>query len=170
MFVKVLQYRAWVIHAGLTLIRLFNWVLGDSQWLSERHSCYDDEGHLQKEKDDDCVPIDFDDNVVDDLRPFISVICLTLIILSMILDVAIFKWRRLATLLVMAECVWQVSYSMIPTEKNNYYNMNFFVIMLIIFICLWTDEVSQIVFLGLTQLVWSLGPMYIIYTKQTIEP
>ena len=30
MFVKVLQYRAWVIHAGLTLIRLFNWVLGDS--------------------------------------------------------------------------------------------------------------------------------------------
>ena len=101
---SILRYRAWLIHCLYTLLRLYNWGQKESIWLSEKQSCFNEEGEIGNKED--CLAIHFSNDAVNDLRPTVRYVCVSLIIFSAVLDVAIFKWRWLTSLLIFEGCIY----------------------------------------------------------------
>lgn len=87
--------RAWIVFIGYTIVRLFYWVSGRSIWLSEKQSCYDgnEDEYAELSARDDCVPIDFRNDVVNDMRTTVRILCTSFVIGSVVLNLAIYRWR-----------------------------------------------------------------------------
>ena len=103
---RILRIRAWIIHTCFNCTRIWYWMDGRSHWLTETVSCYDEMTNgenLVDLENSDCLPIDFNTEVVNEIRPVVKNLCMTIIVLSAILDLGIIKWRGLTSAIIYIE-------------------------------------------------------------------
>ena len=104
----ILRTRAWLIICAYDLARVAFWVSGKSIWLSESQSCFDADAQssaIALDMEGDCVAIEFDQELVDKIRPAVKYISMILIICSVFLDIATYKWRRCADWIILLQLV-----------------------------------------------------------------
>ena len=102
-----LRLRAWIAHSLYTLLRLYNWFDGRSDWLKKNidKPCLDDEQVEPADESSqiDCVSSDYRDDFRDKVQPWIQIVSITILIISVLLDIMCFKWRFLADYILYEE-------------------------------------------------------------------
>ena len=83
---RALQTRAWVTHSCYTVIMLWSWLFGSSNW--QNNECID----LDKRLGCDTYNEDLMDPIIPVIRNMIAV----LIVISAILDILCYKYRFIA--------------------------------------------------------------------------
>ena len=90
-----------------TVLRLYNWFSGESDWLKKNinKSCLDDEQDAPVDESSpfDCKPLDYRDDFQEQVQPWIQIVSITIIIISVLLDILCFKWRFLADYILYEE-------------------------------------------------------------------
>ena len=84
-FLHVLQTRAWILHSCYTFWKLFAWVLGMSLWLNDE--CAAETENLCPE---------YNRKFLDPITPVVRVLIGVLVIISVFIDIACYKFRFLA--------------------------------------------------------------------------
>ena len=64
----------------------------------------------------DCVPIDFREDIVEDIQPTIQVICISLIVISFLMLLASFKWHKLVDYVIYEEMLYHLVIAFIPNN------------------------------------------------------
>ena len=64
--------------------------------------------------------VSYNEEFVDKTRPFIKNACMALVILSVLLDIAIYKWRHLVHYCIALDLVHNALYMMIPNSATSY--------------------------------------------------
>ena len=98
---------------------------------------------------------------MDQLQPIVADLCIAMIILAIILDVAVYKWRKLTTLIFYFEMVYTLLVALIPSTPaaiNNWYMMYMF-----LFIGYFTGSGTQVVVATITIAIDLLPLRYFIY-------
>lgn len=123
----ILRTRAWIIHCALSFVKVALWVSGKSIWLSKSRSCFgavaESSSTFTLDKEEDCVAVEFDQELVDNIRPAIRYISMTLIICAVLLDLVTYKWRMCADWALLFELVWFMTSSTMPSSENTYTGM-----------------------------------------------
>ena len=89
---------------------------------------------------------------------------MTLIIIAAILDFAIIKWRRLSSLIMPIELLFQLFISFVPSVHSTTFDDLFVLLINIMaFIIYYTIEPWQIVFSVINYFVWSFVPVVLIF-------
>ena len=104
------------------------------------------------EAKDQCVPFDFREDLVQEFRTTIKYISMTICVLSVILDVAIYKKRNLVNLILYMELTHVTLLTTIPSASSNYTDLYIFCIHCVIFLVFYTDTGAQIIFMCLSQM------------------
>ena len=150
----ILQTRAWVIHTAYTLLKVVLWVSGRSNWQNTMESCsMDHKADSFYSSTDDCINFEVNDEKVDQLRPFVQPTLMMFIVISVILDVACYRYRWLAVGAGYIECVFFPLQTMIPANYlGNLSPMYIFMIQFFGFLCYYCNNGSLIITGLLTQL------------------
>ena len=75
---------------------------------------------------EECVPVTYDEDIVGVLRPIAKGIVIALIVLGLLLDVTICKWRNLTDYIFPLVMLDQVIAFAIPSSLNCYTDVNVF--------------------------------------------
>ena len=86
-----------------------------------------------------CVPIEFNEERVEKIRPIIVYISVTILIFSALLDVATFKWRMLADWILYFEATTSLITNTIPSVSGSYSEFFFATLHILPFILISTD-------------------------------
>ena len=113
----MLQTRAWVLHALYSLFRLINWIYGTSAWLG--NECIND-----IDNKNDCPP--YNRAILDPMTPVLRNLARITIILGLVLDLVIIKYRKASLIILYYESVVYSIYSLIPTRNYLEHNAFFF--------------------------------------------
>ena len=148
-----LQTRAWFVYIIYTMIRVLYGVTGESEWLAQPETCFkknkDEHGkslYIVEEKlDKTCVPYDFNEDFVSSAQPFIKIMCIVLIVFSICLNIAIYKWRGLTKWILYEELVYHLLISIVPTDVKNMTNIAMMLLHFIAFVILYTDTGGHII-------------------------
>ena len=118
----MLQTRAWLIHSVCNIVRIIYWVIGESKWLKSIDSCQD---LIEIESgDENCVNIEFKEDLVDEIRPTLTIISLTLLICGSLIDITAFKWRHYADYIIFFEVVIGLLTFTVPSNQSNLTELN----------------------------------------------
>ena len=115
--IKVLQTRAWILHALYSFFRLINWIYGTSAWLG--NECIND-----IDNKNDCPS--YNRAILDPMTPVLRNLARITIILGLVLDLVIIKYRKASLIILYYESVVYSIYSLIPTRKYLEHNAFFF--------------------------------------------
>ena len=85
------------------------------------------------------MPYQFNEELVEALRPGLKCLCITIILASVALDVAGFKWRWCANYILYIESIYVFCTLLIPSKDGAVTDMYIVMIMLWLFIALYTD-------------------------------
>ena len=143
---ELLRQRAWLMHSAYNLIRVVYWLSGESPIWSQTATMTSVEGEQQ---------VAFNEQFVEDIRPYIRYIALSLLILSVILDLAIIKCRSLADAIIYLElCACTITFCL-PSEENFLTESTIAMYQLTFFLMFYTGRVAiaQIVFVACAQLL-----------------
>ena len=141
----ILRTWAWIIFCIYTVGTLLMWGTGKAVWLGENRSCFnqlDSESVNTKESYENCVPMEFREELVDNIRPTIRYIVMISIVCAVILNIIVFKWRKLADMILYFN---QVQFLIISISSANQTNLTDFyiaILHLMPFLVFWTDTVK----------------------------
>lgn len=88
----------------------------------------------------DCVPYQFDVDLVQKIKPTLQFVSVSMLICSLILDLAIFKWRWLADYIIYIEGCQGLVAIMIPSKENHLTEMQIATSMVVSLIICYTDS------------------------------
>ena len=112
--------------------------------------CEDQEIRASGNNDLDCLQYDYDEGILKQIRPSLEVILPTSIILCLILDIATYRWRKLANIILYFECTIALAEGMIPVLSwNSVTSLQVNILMLGLFLCFYTDHVGQVIYTSL---------------------
>ena len=115
-------------------------------------------------EDQQCLALDYEADLVEKVKPTIRYICGSLIIIGLILDLACFKWRKLANAFLYIELLLQLTISFIPSENQGEMSpMYIFVYHYFGFFCYYCDSVGHIIATSVSQALTFFGLMSLIY-------
>ena len=118
-FVRILQNRAWLLHSMYSFARAFNWAYGKSAWRD--NECIDDVEGLT-----DCPK--YNRELLDPITPTVRIITKITIILGVLLNLSIIKYRNLANLILYFESIASTIYVLIPTKEYLEFTGFFFMV------------------------------------------
>ena len=87
----------------------------------------------------------FRSDLAKQLQPTAKYTCISLIVFSLMLDLGIYKWRKLTNYIIYIECLYQISLSVIPNDAYIYWNNTVLMINMVGFIMFYTDTGMQII-------------------------
>ena len=157
--------RAWALHSTYSVIKIFLWTSGQSIWLSDVESCEAAQSSLvgreleveapldPPEDGDQCVPFDFREDLVENFKSPIKYISMVMVILSCILDIAIYKKRNLVDLILYMELLHLTFLTTIPSPNNNYTDLYIILGHYIMLTVFYTNTGGQIIISLLSQAV-----------------
>ena len=134
----ILQTRAWVIQILYIIFRLFLWITGESKFLNEKQSCFDDsnkDAHATE-----CIPLHYDHELVNEMKSLGRIICPLLLIFMSITSIATYRWRSLGSIIIYLECLFQIASNMAFMEGQIYSTTCHYVAFAFMFICLYTGD------------------------------
>ena len=109
--------RAWIIHSLYQLLRLAYYATGKAIYLSEAKSCFTESGEeLAEDAKFGCLPLVFRKDIVDKIQPTIAYMGISTIIVAIMLDIAIYKWRKLTHLILYFELLYNLTVMTIPAD------------------------------------------------------
>ena len=163
----ILRTRAWIIHCGYTLLRLAYWASGQSIWLSESRSCYrnGEETTIISKDDvhDDCVSVDFNEELVERIKPAVYYTAMVLLLCSVLLDMTIYRWRGNADWIIYFEFVTSFISFAIPSSQSNYSEFYILSMGVNTFIALYTDTRWQVIAFVFAHIMFTFVMMSTIY-------
>ena len=110
---------------------------------------------------------EFDQELVNKIRPAIRYLSMTLIICAVLLDLATYKWRICADWIILFELVeTMISDYAIPSREANYTDYFLAYRLLTGFIMWYTDTRSQIICISCAQAVIAFVNMSLIFNEQ----
>ena len=156
-FIYVIQTRAWIFHMLYGISRVGQWLTNNSIW--QEDECIKD---LTTELQDDNLQVEAEMNIKNELllcpdynhdllNPIVDVVRWVIkigIVLGLVLDIACFKYRHLANLILYYESIQYILVFLIPSKT--YLELSQYVIAIfhfILFLVTYTDQGIQIVFL-----------------------
>ena len=88
----------------------------------------------------DCLKFDYDEELIDKLRPNLEVLIVTMTLISFPLNVAIFKWRCLANLILYFELTRWLAQGVLSVHTWDEHSITQLTVLYFCgFICLYTD-------------------------------
>lgn len=70
-------------------------------------------------EDLDCLQYDYDEELIEHIRPNLEIAIMVSNVLSILLDLAVYKWRHLACIILYFECIVSLSEGLIPVLTWN---------------------------------------------------
>ena len=133
--------------------------------------CEDQEIQASGNNDLDCLQYDYDEDMLKQIRPTLEVILPTSIILCLILDIATYRWRNLANVILYFECTMALAEGMIPVLSwNSVTSLQVNILLLGLFLCFYTDYVGQVIYTSLIHSILKLVIQPVFYRDPlTIE-
>lgn len=167
---RILQTRAWITHCAFNLSRVMYWASGTSIWLSVSTPCTAEasESRSQQEEVEEptCVPYEFNEELVSELRPSLKLASMVLLVCSVLLDIAIFKWRMLADFILYFNCITSVLTLCFPSVDSQNTDFYLGIIVLIICICFYTDTRGQMFATVVQQIATTFVIKHFIYKEE----
>ena len=115
---------------------------------------------------DDCVSIDFNEELVERIRPVLYYSTMVLILCSILLDINIYKWRANADWIILFEFIFTLIIYSIPSNQSNYHEYYFFSMTVNAFIFMYTDSRWQVISLTFAHISITYVMMSTVYKKQ----
>ena len=145
-----------MIHSGYTLIKIIWWLYGDSIWLKDRHMCGPEEVN-------NCLAFEFNEGLVQQIRPALTIVAMVLIVLSVVVNLACFKWRKLANSIMYIEFFYQLLINALPNRELD--QLYVFIMYYFGFFIYYCDSSSHIILLILSQAITMFVFMPVIYNE-----
>lgn len=147
---NVLLLRAWVLHFSYIGMRLMYLATGRSIWLETKTSCFNLEGELDMDKNlNDCVPQKFNEELLERMGPVKRNLVYVVLFMSLTLDILIFKWRKLANLLLYAMLIDGFFMALSPAKEMLLTEFHIVSAFLIVIMAMYTNSRAQIIVLSL---------------------
>ena len=119
-FHKLLKLRAWVFHASYTCLRIYNWAAKETIWLRDlQKPCVDVdviEQNQVEEETTDCLNVDFKYDIVAQIKPYVAIACMALVIIAIIIDIASLKWHGLIDYIMHVDLFYILLIHLIPSD------------------------------------------------------
>ena len=112
------------------------------------------------------MSVEFNQDRVEIIRPIVMYIAGTLLVVSVFLDVATFKWRQLADLILYFETISTFVAYAIPSVNANYTEFILAASHVLLFIVISTDTRGQIVFTSCSHILATFVLMTLIYKHE----
>ena len=109
--------------------------------------------------------MDFDEDLVNQIRPIVRLVVCIQIVLGFIGDIVCYKWRVLSDYLIYFWVLLVIVYSMVPEYQYNFTEFQTSFVMACLFILFMTDRIRQLIFLILAQLVFSFAVKITVYEE-----
>ena len=109
--------------------------------------------------------MNFNEVLVTQVRPTIHIFVCICIVLGIISDIVIYKWRFLSDYLIYYWVLLVIVYAMVPEYKYNFNEFQTSFVMACLYLLFMTDRVRQLIFLILAQLVFSFAVKIAIYEE-----
>lgn len=162
--------RAWILHSAFNLSRFMHVAAGTSIWLSESQPCssesHDTEPQVDSEEASDCVPFEYNVQLVNEVRPSLKQASLVLLICSALLDLLIVKWRNLADYIFYMNCITTLVTLCFPSKENLVTENYMASVAVIMYISYYTDKPSQHFVIVFQQTMISFAIDHFIYQKK----
>ena len=105
--------------------------------------------------------------MVHEIRPILKIMCIVLIVASVIVNLACFKWRKLANSILYLEFTYQFIITALPSNnQGNVDHMYIFIMHYLGFLIYYCDSLAQIITLVLGQVLTMFLIMPIIYNGE----
>ena len=92
--------------------------------------------------------------------------CIAMIILAIIIDVAVYKWRKLTSLILYFELVYTILVALVPSSENPPTMIYWYMMTIFHFIGYFTDSGTQVVVTSISITVKMLPVGYFIYDTE----
>ena len=165
--VRILQTRTLISHAIFTFMRIGKWALGTSYWLQEiPKKCNEvsQSEEILKQDGQDCLIYDYNEDLVEAIRPTVQITIMAALLLSAILDIITYKFRHLAHAIFYIEIFLGFVQSLIPSVSwNSFDSMSINLIYLIVMLLYYTDHVGQVIYLSFMHCILRFGVNTIVY-------
>ena len=111
------------------------------------------------------MPIPFNEKLLDEIRPTMEIVLLSIVIVSLIIDVAICKWRKLIHLCLYLEMLYLTCKFMFATFllQNEAQNIIMAVYNILMFVSFYCHSTGQIFFICFNQGVFSFIVLPVIF-------
>ena len=86
-----------------------------------------------------CLPFIYRQDIIDQIQPIIAYMGITFIILAIMLDVAIYKWRNLTSFILYFELTYTLLVITIPSTENPTTMIYQFMMNIFLFLLFFTD-------------------------------
>ena len=117
-------------------------------------------------EEDECIPLEFDENLVESMKHVMRYLYLSLLFIGIILDLAICKYRDKADFIIYLELAFGIlSYTM-PYEGLKISELYVATMHFIIFVSYYTDSGRQLVAISLRHCLIAFIAMPLVYLKE----
>ena len=155
---SVLQLRAWILHSIISGMRVFSLIAGVGPWFQEKKFCG---GEVQN----DCIGV-YNEGLLDPIVPIMMNLLKVVIILGTLLDLLIFKWRYLSSLVLHMECLTRLIVLLIPNYASyEHTTATYLYAFTSTFLIYYTDSGSQVIVLTLTFIVHVTFGQAVVYKR-----
>ena len=108
----------------------------------------------------------FREDMVEQVRPFVRYVSISLTILSILLGILCFKWRSIADCFIYIYTILFLMTTTIPSNNEIINDQIISITAFIIFVLFSTNRVSQVIFVAIIQIILYFLVMSVIYEQQ----
>ena len=147
-----MMYKTWFIHIAHSILKLLNWSFGSAGWLAEpKPTCESFDVELRQSlKDGDCLLESYNEEFVASTRPVILIALISLVITSLVLDIAIYKWRNLVHFCIAIDLLHSTLWNMITITGATSSMLDAFVANALLIIAFYSGPGWQIIAVVIT--------------------
>ena len=142
-----MMYKTWFIHIAHSILKLLNWTFGTANWLIEpKTTCESLDVELRQSlTDGDCLLDSYNEEFVANTRPVVLKAIISLIIASLVLDIAIYKWRNLIHFCIVIDLFHVALWNMITLTSATSTLLDTFVVIALCIIAFYSGPGWQII-------------------------
>ena len=167
--------RALIIYSIWMFVQIILLIRGVQDWqqkIPEMCSSREKNQNMQQNAEEaqlDCLKFDYDEELIDKLRPNLEVLIVTMTLISFPLNVAIYKWRCLANLILYFELTRWLAQGVLSVHTWDEHSITQLTVLYFCgFICLYTDQVGQLFFSSFVYALQRLCIRMVIYSNPSV--